>query len=269
MKECSIPYCLFGGDAIDSGYLTESQMIGQDKAFDTVLSQIPNGRVCRAVGNHDGFWNDNGAKGYYTRAQVYELFLRDEGTAQNKHFGEDGTYYYVDDIASKVRFIVLNTNSETISAGSESIDSTQLLWLQNTALSFNESGWGVVIISHCPISNHYHANVANATEVIATVNNSNVDVIGWFSGHIHRDRMYTHSAVGSTDGVEGTNGDPLGFTQIVITSDHTSIAYDDSTKHAVADDDLSHAIDFVTVNKDTRTVNITRLGIGNDRSYTY
>ena len=269
MKECNIPYCLFGGDAIDSGYLNENQMIEQDKAFDDVMSQIPNGRFCRAIGNHDGFWNDNGTKGYYTRAKVYELFLREEGMAQNKHFGEDGTYYYVDEIASKVRFIVLNTNSEAISAGGESIDNTQLSWLQDTALSFNEDGWGVVIISHCPISNHYHANVTNAAEVISAVNSADVDIIGWFSGHIHRDRMYTHLAVGSSDGVEGTNGAALGFTQVVITSDHTSISYDDATKHTVANDNQSHAIDFVTINRNTRTVNITRLGIGSDRSYTY
>lgn len=61
----------------------------------------------------------------------------------------------------------------------------------------------------------------------------------------------------------------MGFTQVTITSDHTSIAYDDATKHTVANDDKSHAIDFVTINKTTRSVNITRLGIGEDRSYTY
>ena len=269
MKECGIPYAFFGGDTIDSGYLTENTMISQDKTFDTAMSYIPYGRFCRAVGNHDGFWNDNGTKGSYTRAKIYELFLREEGISQNKHFGDDGTYYYIDDISSKVRFIVLNTNSETISAGSESIDSTQLSWLQNIALKFNESGWAVVIISHCPISNHYHANVTNSTEVISVVNASGVDVVGWFSGHIHRDRMYTHSAVGSADGVEGADGNPLGFTQVTITSDHTGIAYDNATKHTVANDDQSHAIDFVTINKSTRVVNITRLGIGSDRSFTY
>ncbi len=56
---------------------------------------------------------------------------------------------------------------------------------------------------------------------------------------------------------------------VTITSDHTEIAYDDATKHTVAEDAESHAIDFVTVNRSTRTVNITRLGIGADRSYSY
>lgn len=269
MKECGIPYCFFGGDTISSGYLVESEMIEQDKAFDSIMSYIPEGRLCRAVGNHDGFWNDNGNKGYYTREKVYELFLRSEGIAQNKHFGEDGTYYYVDDIASKVRFVVLNTNSKVISAGNESIDDAQLSWLQNKALSFDESGWGVVIISHCPISNHYHANVSNAEAVINAVKAADADIIGWYSGHIHRDRMYTHLTENGAGSVEGDNYLPLGFTEVTITSDHTGIAYDDATKHTVANDALSHAIDFVTVNRDTRTVNITRLGIGEDRGYTY
>lgn len=61
----------------------------------------------------------------------------------------------------------------------------------------------------------------------------------------------------------------MGFTQVTITSDFTTIAYDDATKHTVANDDQSHAIDFVTINRATRTVHLTRLGIGADRSYTY
>lgn len=268
MKECNIPYCFFGGDSIDSGYIaSEDVMIAQDKAFDTAMSYIPNGRFCRAVGNHDGYWAVSAdEKYYYTDAQNYELFLREESIAQNKHFGGDGTYYYVEDIASKVRFIVLDTNDSTV-------EDEQLTWLQNVALSFNESGWGVVFISHQPISNHYHALISNAEAIRTIVKNyingtdaNKADVIGWYSGHIHRDRIYTGIATNTTDDTQGT---AMGFTQVTITSDHTSIAYDDNTKHTVAQDNQSHAIDFVTINKSTRTVNLTRLGIGSDRSYTY
>jgi hypothetical protein len=64
-------------------------------------------------------------------------------------------------------------------------------------------------------------------------------------------------------------GTALPFKQVTITSDHTGIAYEDATKHTVASDNKSHAIDFVTINKTTRKVNLTRLGIGEDRIYTY
>lgn len=261
MKQCHIPYAFFGGDSIDSGYIaSEAVMIEQDRKFDLMMSYVPNGRFCRAVGNHDGYWAvDASNKNYYTDAQNYELFLREESIAQNKHFGGDGTYYYVDDIASKVRWIVLDTNDNTV-------EDEQISWLQNTALSFAESGWAVVFISHQPISNHYHANISNAAQVRQIVSGSGADVIGWFSGHIHRDRIYTGAAVNTTDDSEG---DVMPFKQVTITSDHTGIAYDDATKHTVAEDDQSHAIDFVTVDRTARTVSLTRLGIGSDRSYTY
>ena len=261
MKECHIPYCFYNGDSIDSGYIaSEDVMIAQDAAFDAAMAYIPEGRFCRAVGNHDGFWKVSDSESHtYTRDQVYDLFLREEAAAQNKHFGDDGTYYYVEDLASKVRFVVLNTNGG-------SVDETQLAWLRDTALKFSESGWAVVMISHQPISNHYNANISNAAAVREIVADSGVEIIGWFSGHIHRDRMYNGAAVNTTD---DTEGDAMGFTQVTITSDHTGIAYEDATKHTVADDDKSHAIDFVTINRSTRTVNMTRLGIGNNRVYSY
>lgn len=267
MKECNIPYAFFGGDSISSGVIAdEATMIEQDRLFDASMAYIQNGRFCRAVGNHDGYWTDGTNKFNYDRNQIYELFLREESIAQNKHFGDDGTYYYVDDIASKTRFIVMNTNGG-------SVDATQLSWVQNTALSFNESGWGVVFISHQPISNHYHAGISNAKDVASaistTATSKNVPIMGWYSGHVHRDILSTKVHTGGNGSNVGTENGDLGFTQVIITSDHTGISYDDATKHTVANDDKSHAIDFATFNKSTRTVNITRLGIGSDRSYTY
>ena len=275
MQECNIPYCFYGGDSISNDYIAnESIMIAQDKAFDDMMKAIPNGRFCRAVGNHDGFWNVSGTASdgdeyYYTDAQNYELFLREESISQNKHFGGDGTYYYVDDIASKVRFIVLDTNDGNV-------EEEQIDWLRNTALSFNERGWAVVFISHQPISNHYHAGIGNAETVRSVVkgyidgtHKNKASIVGWFSGHIHRDRIYTGVATNITD---DTEGDALGFTQVTITSD-ANIDYDRLNGATDLDRDMngdtSHAIDFVTINKTTREVTLTRLGIGDSRSFTY
>lgn len=282
MKECGIPYCFYGGDAITSALAStadsDAEFRAQAKAFHTAMSYIPDGRFCMALGNHEGYLKQNpniegSTTVTYDRDQTYEIFMRENSNAQNKHFGGDGTYYYVDDLPSKVRWIVLNTNG----IGNSAIDSTQLSWFENTALKFNESGWGVVIISHIPITNHYEqSNITNASAVISMVQSymngsdaNKADIIGWYSGHIHRDRFYTGMSVNNTD---DSVGEDMGFTQVTITSDHTTIAYpigNSPTYHPVQNDDQSHAIDFVTVNKDTRTVNITRLGIGDDRSYTY
>ncbi len=275
MDACHIPYCFYGGDSISSGYIAnEDVMIAQDNLFDTMMSVIPKDRFCRAVGNHDGFWNVSEATGdeyRYTRAQVYELFLREESVAQSKHFGDDGTYYYVDDIASKTRFVVLNSNQ----LDGISFDSTQAAWVENVVLNFSESGWGVVFFSHAPITNNFHSNITNAQAIqgvlvdyINGTDENKADVIGWFAGHIHRDRIYWTDHTGNTE-ADDQETKNLPFPTITITSDNTGIAYDDSTKHTVGEDDLSHAIDFVTINKIERTINLTRLGIGNDREVNY
>lgn len=271
MDECNIPYCFYGGDSISSaGNMTEKIMIEQDRKFDSMMKIIPNGRFCRAVGNHDGYWLDSSSiKHWYSRSQIYDLFLREESISQRKHFGMDGTYYYIDEIASKTRFVILNTEGTN---GTGAVDAVQLEWLKNVALKFEDDGYSVVFISHRPISNHYHAQISNAQEVISVVNDyingndeNKADIVGWFSGHIHRDRIYTGIATNTSD---DTVGEALPFTQVTIISDHTNIGYG-GVSHPIDDSDQSHAIDFVIINKDTREVNITRLGFGEDRSFTY
>ena len=68
-------------------------MLEQDKGFDAMMSYIPDGKLCRALGNHDGFWNDQGARYGYTRPQVYEFFY--EKAPQNALWST----YYCEDIA--------------------------------------------------------------------------------------------------------------------------------------------------------------------------
>ena len=249
----------------------------QDAAFDAATAAIPEGRFCRAVGNHEYYWKVSSSEThYYTSDQVFEVFLRQDTLAQSKEFGGD-TYYYVEDKASKVRWVVMDMNTLD--------DAAQIAWLQNTALSFKESGWAVVLIGHQPVTEHY-ATVIEGAEAARTalknyINGSaanKADVVGWFAGHIHRDRIFEGVAAnpgysGSTDPeTDAATGDPISETlpwkTVSIISDNVALGYG-GVKHAIDNSDQSHAIDFVTINKGTRTVNITRLGIGDDRSFTY
>jgi hypothetical protein len=191
--------------------------------------------------------------------------MRDTGLGQFAYFGDDGTYFYVNDIPSKTRFIVLNPNGN--------YTSEQLNWLQNVAMKFDQPGWGIVFISHQGISAHYHSAIGNVDEVRTILTNyknstyaNKADLISWHSGHIHRDRIYVGQAINTTDDQVGA---ALPVKNVTITSDNVGIAYDDATKHANDNSNLSHAIDFVTINRKTRTVKITRLGIGEDREFTF
>jgi hypothetical protein len=279
MDECHIPYCFYGGDSISNGTLeSEAEMIAQDKAFDAMLKVIPNGKVCRAVGNHDGYWKTAaGTTHTYTQEQIYELFLREESTAQTKQFGDGGTYYYIDDVASKVRFIVMDTNRLD--------EAAQINWLSNTALQFNNDGWAVVFIAHHPITEHYATVISNAAEVRTIIKNyisgstaHKADIVGWFNGHIHRDRIFEGVAAnpgydGNKDtAIDAAEGNPISevlpWKTVSIISDNVAIGYG-GVKHAIDNSNQSHAIDFITINKTEKKVNLTRLGFGDDREYSY
>lgn len=280
MDECNIPFCFFGGDGISSGYFgdeTDAEMRAQDAAFDAVTAAIPAWQFCRAVGNHEYYWKVSSTEThYYTSDQVYEVFMRENTLAQSKIFGDGGTYYYVEDKASKVRFIVMDMNT---------LDTAQITWMQNVALQFDEEGWAVVLIGHQPVTEHYATAINGAAEArialknyIAGVSANKADVVGWWCGHIHRDRIFEGIAAnpgynGSADTeTDMTNGDPISealpWKTVSIISDNTSLGYG-GVKHVIDNSDQSHAIDFVTINKKTRTVNLTRLGFGSDRSFTY
>lgn len=280
MDECHIPYCFFGGDGIANGYFgdeTDEAMREQDAKFDAVTAAIPEGRFCRAIGNHEYYWKPSSSEThYYTADQVYEVFLRQDTLTQSKEFGGD-TYYYVEDKASKVRFIVMDMNTLD--------DAAQITWLQNVALHFDEDGWAVVLIGHQPVTEHYATVINGAAEARTALKNyingseaHKADVVGWWCGHVHRDRIFDGTAAnpgynGSTDPeTDAATGDPISealpWKTVSIISDNTAIGYG-GVKHAIDNSDQSHAIDFVTINKGTRTVNLTRLGFGNDRSFTY
>jgi hypothetical protein len=274
MQDCHIPYCFFGGDAIDSGTLAnESAMIANDKAFDDSMSIIPVNQMCRAVGNHDGYWVDKSdVKHRYTRSQIYDLFLRQETIAQTKHYGGDGTYYYVDDLASETRFVVCNTNYN-FNTATETLDSQQLAWLNDVVFKDSDKSLKLVFISHQPITNNHHSNIyadtAHAIQQLLTNKiNAGWNVVGWFSGHIHADRIYQTDHTTNTEANDQSTV-TLPWKTVTIRADHTGLCRDEDLIHTPADDNLSHAIDFVTINKSTRIVNLTRLGIGDDRNFTY
>lgn len=308
MDECSLPYAFFCGDSIDSGYIASADVMEyQEAAFSDMLSPIPSEKLCRALGNHDGYYAVSANEKYhYSWEKTYDLFMRGQSTAQNKVFGGDGTYFYVEDKASKTRFVVLNTNW---SHHAENADGTtnrtdgcglgqaQLDWLVNTALKFDETGWSVVFIAHAPVTNNFHSNQRDAqiTQGILTAyanktaysgeyssavdpnNNVSVsvdfsdavtaDIVGWFSGHIHRDRIYRCDHTGNTEADDTTTVN-LPWHTVTITSD-ANISYDENEAVRDMNGDTSHAIDFVTINKSSRKVSLTRLGIGESRSYTY
>ena len=78
------------------------------------------------------------------------------------------------------------------------------------------------------------------------------EVVGCFSGHLHRDVMAQ-----------------VGQVQVVVTSCDGNLAYDPSEEPRTPGTAGEQVLDIVSINRRDRTVQLTRVGPGADRSFTY
>ena len=81
------------------------------------------------------------------------------------------------------------------------------------------------------------------------------DVIAWIAGHMHYDSINPHNPSNITFNIVETLNDSLG-------------AWSDAPVKTPGTD-TEQAFDIFTVNKKTKTVNVTRVGAGKDRQFVY
>ena len=284
MDACMMPFSFFCGDMVSQEILDDMKSVEkQIHNFNNMMSPVPNEKDLRALGEHDFCRTDSNGKLWGMEAnQLYEYFFRKQYCRNQCVPGDDISYFYVDDNIHKFRFIVMNSqyftpnynqdlslsNRDDYGFGQDQID-----WLINNALYFEEDGWSVVFIAHRPLSNQGNCNLRDAHIVQGILSaflergtyhdytygrdSVSVDVdfqdaitaeiIGWFSGHTHNDSITT----------------------LELANDPESYSLPLNVVTISADGDNSHAIDFVTIDKELRTVFLTRLGHGENRSFTY
>jgi len=260
VDECSLDYVVNCGDSFTSNYIeTEAEAEEMLASFARMMEVIPAEMLLQTVGNHDVSWGKDGSRVYiknYSPAKRFNRFLK-QAEAAGRVYGGDGTYFYTDHHASKTRFVVLNStwvhyeedaNGEAVynHTGDHGFGQAQLEWLADVALRFDEEGWGVVFISHCPISNRTTAYLRDvkvlrgmleafkakeafegvySDETIPEVHRVNLyvdftgytsaELIGWFCGHSHYDVIETMDATpGSTE------AEALPLVCVSVTCDH-------------------------------------------------
>lgn len=302
MDQCGIDYAVLTGDVMTQGIQNSEQEVR--RCYENVykmLAPIGNDRLLQVKGNHDGSWggedkNKNeiweaGETYFYnmTEEQMFNIMFRRYTKNEKFVFDDTGDWYYVDDPFTKTRFVMLNVvwrmdenNADgTVKynrMGYYGLGQDQLSWLANEALHFEEDGWAVVLAGHVPYTDpqirdtEVLQGILNAYEskgkyagtygdkgtwqyVNVSVDYSKkhtADLIGYFHGHIHRDRIDSSSAA----------------TMISITANN-NIPYDKKEEPREKGTDNELAIDFVVVNRKTGKVNTVRLGVGENREFTY
>lgn len=284
MEACSMPFSFYCGDMVSPEALDDIRSVDQQvRSFNAMMAPIPREMDLRALGDHDFIRTDtNGKIWCQDLYDIYNRYFRRQYCRNQYVSSTNDTYFYVDDTFHKIRYVVLDPHyfipeyKDDFSiepVTDHGFGQDQIDWLVQEALYFEETDWSVVFISHDPIANQEGSHLRDAHLVLGILsafmenrtysgyidgpNSVNVDVdfqdavcaelIGWFSGHTHDDSITTLELGNDPDLFSRP------FNVVTIT----------------ADGDSGHAIDFVTIDKDQRTVFLTRLGYGESRSFTY
>ena len=285
MDRCGVPFAILCGDAAGNKEDSEAEVRECIAAAQERLEPIGWQRLLQAQGVCDGCWEGGQLSGNALYGALFRKLTGDPWRV----FGGDGSWYYLDYPAAKVRFILLNSawideTQADVSARTESFGygAEQLTWLAETALQFSEEGWAIVLASHVPpvpelepavrdeavlrgiltafLSGSSYSGTSGTEGEWDYVSVScdfsgktRAEIIGFFSGYLHEDRITAEN---------------LPYAVVTVTCD-ADLSEDGDEGVRLEDTDTEHAMDFVTVNRETKQVCITRLGLGSDRFYNY
>lgn len=301
LTDCRIPVYVDGGDIVSGASIVSADGILADlHKADSLFSSTLDKRL-RITGNHDMVYGVEASYDSELTDPAFQFnFFRNDLEDSRSVFGPRGTYFYRDLALSKIRIICLdsecfdaqiNSNGQILTNAYNKIwthllGTEQLRWLADEALNLPSDDWHCMVFSHLPVmangdkpvqsTDSYLADIEllkgvllaykNKTGYTGSVSGTAVgtittsanfsgyrgSLIGCFSGHTHTDYLVD-----------------VGFKAVTTANDSISVAESDYAPAKERGTNTEQVIDFICVNKKTRTVNIVRLGAGSDRAFNY
>ena len=278
LNRCAINQVLGGGDWVTAWLSDAEGIYGLWDDYDELRYLFKDIPLIKTIGNHE--WGYGGLNQWnISDAQAHNRFYREDAAGDNNIVYGDKykTYFYKDDKVNKMRYISLNcmdypSIKDVAYEGNKTMwfdfSQEQIDWVKNVALDLPDDEWTCLAFSHVPVYTadespwgdaSQFSNILPMRKVFSDyvkktgdMANCKGDFIGWLSGHVHADSMVRISNFiqVTTDGDTAMKADVHGNTREL---------------NAVTE----QCFDVFTVNKETRTVNITRIGAGEDRSFKY
>ena len=188
-KRLRINKMFTGGDITSNGY-----------------ENSPITELRKAMGNDASVYSVSGNHEYIGTVTYSDIaYMQNSLYPENVEFGSiEKSYYYIDNKAKKIRYIVLAAYGEAVNGAARTLytDIDQLEWFKNTALNV-ESGWTIIILTHCLYSVPVYSDGSWGSVVIeqpdqdnhgftnAIKNYSGAGVIACvIQGHLHYDRIF-------------------------------------------------------------------------------
>ncbi len=311
MDECHIPYAIINGDLSTRSNVTKAEMeVSLDNANE-ILKPILD-RALKVMGNHDGSYGTDG-KNYnmnFSYNEIFEYIYRSVTCVKGSpKFDKSGMGYYIDDTASKVRYVMLSLHNIGTSSGNTWFNcyrygQTQFDMMVEALTTIPSDDWGVIFASHIPpvkeVDRHgdgiYEGSLNSVYEqdflrsfvqaymdrttfnqsygnsvnwdyvnVNADFSNAKGKFIAYIAGHVHADMCF---------GIDET------YNFLVITSrcdskqentysDNGTDIDEQLRAERVAGTIKEQSFDVFIVDKENETINIVKIGAGEDRLYSF
>ena len=254
LKHTSVTKIFFGGDITDGGSLpTPQSAIDAIREFADLCNPLD---LITVRGNHDCEPSAGQTTNQIPDAAFYDVMIRpiEKMTDTNGRL-----YYYIDNESEKIRYIIMDSGGLN-----NPLDSTQLNWLK-ARLTELESGWTVFVFQHIIgegdanqhkiiVSTRGQYTIDAINEVLPNMDATFGAVI---AGHAHNDYVDTTTA-----------SYPIIYTTCDSGGANAS-AYDWDNPIRTAGTTSECAFDVFSVDTTNKTIKLTRIGAGSNRSITY
>lgn len=267
MEETNLSYIICGGDIIRDDV---DLNVGKQYAYDfmKIVKSTVGDKFITIYGNHD---NNSNQTNTMTEDEVYSTyFKRQENIVKPDTNKLNGLYWYLDNPTQKIRYIGLNTFEGT--EGVLSVD--QMKWLCEEALVLPTDGWNIAFFTHRTASPLKTGALGEFREIIRALRNQS-NYSATYTDYNQETYSINVNYVGKKHSVLFVANGHNHYDSLDVDN---GIAYFMSTCDALYKDHDSvptrtginmQSFDVVTINKKTNTVNLTRIGAGNDRSFQF
>lgn len=300
LNDCSISYFFNAGDLFSGqGICKPEDIISEFIDYRKLFARIES-KCLMVEGNHDATYSTFEAPDYYAQNlsfnEFYEYYFRHQAQYTDREFGENGTYYFVDDKFRKTRLIVLNVHDvpnddvkedgrpvyNRFRAAGTGVGQRQLDWFAHVALDVPSPEWTVVLGTHEPMCFSKRGGARNYGLLLDIINAFSHHTS--FEGEVSYPEEFAHFNAKVSVDYTGKGGDfaiwvgghthydlDLVLDDVLSTAtlnDGMHNSESNPTPH-VAETSAEQAFDIFTIDKHNHRIYITRIGAGNDREFEY
>ena len=272
----ALPFMICGGDIPETNTGSETGLYDQAQDWQKMMAQYGKHNVYTCRGNHDYLTKLSGSESFNAKNALCNSYVIGYKPFDIVPGGENELYYYFDVEYAKTRFVILdqyrisNDNPESNFSSYVGLSPAEYHWLVDVALNVDD--YNIIVVAHQPLNlpndPSYITNLNLLRDILMAFNNHESFSGSYGATTINVDfSTYTSSLVCVLSGHKHIDASSdNGFLNIVTTSD---ALYQTDGYNRTLGTITEGAFDIISVDYTNKLIKCTRIGAGNDRTFSF